>query len=77
MWNCFEHTNNKVRGVTISLRTGGQGHLTPIHTPNPTPYTNIEKVSKTLIFPLFDSITSTDQPTDGRTKPLIELRVRN
>ena len=41
------------------------------------------------VFPLFDSITSTDrptnqptdrptdQPTDGRTKPLIELRVRN
>ena len=29
------------------------------------------------VFPLFNSITSTDQPTDGRTKPLIELRVRN
>ena len=33
------------------------------------------------VFPLFDSITSTDRPTDrptdGRTKPLIELRVRN
>ena len=29
------------------------------------------------VFPLFDSITSTDGPTDGRTKPLIELRVRN
>ena len=28
------------------------------------------------VFPLFDSMV-TDQPTDGRTKPLIELRVRN
>ena len=28
---------NKWRGVTISLRTGGQGHPTPIPTPNPTP----------------------------------------
>ena len=29
------------------------------------------------VFPLFDSITSTDGPTNGWTKPLIELRVRN
>ena len=28
------------------------------------------------IFPLFDSMV-TDGPTDRRTKPLIELRVRN
>ena len=28
------------------------------------------------VFPLFDSMV-TDGPTDGRTKPLIELRVRN
>ena len=32
------------------------------------------------VFPLFNSSVTdqpTDQPTDGRTKPLIELRVRN
>ena len=36
------------------------------------------------VFPLFDSMVTdrrtdrrTDRPTDGRTKPLIELRVRN
>ena len=31
------------------------------------------------VFPLFNSITDqpTDRPTNGRTKPLIELRVRN
>ena len=32
------------------------------------------------VFPLFNSITTdqpTNRPTDGRTKPLIELRVRN
>ena len=34
---------NKWRGVTISLRTGGQWHPTPIHNPTPTPYTNIHK----------------------------------
>ena len=28
---------NKWRGFTISLRMGGQGHPTLIHTPNPTP----------------------------------------
>ena len=39
-----------------------------------------QKVSKTLIFPRFNSMT-TNRPTNGRTdgltKPLIELRVRN
>ena len=32
------------------------------------------------VFPLFDSMVTdgrTDGPTNGRTKPLIELRVRN
>ena len=40
-----------------------------------------KKCSKTLISSLFDSCPRTDGPTDrrtdGRTKPLIELRVRN
>ena len=58
---------------------------------NPHPHLNppptlkhTQKVSKTLVFPLFNSMTTdrqtdgpTDQRTDGRTKPLIELRVRN
>ena len=29
------------------------------------------------VFTLFDSWSRTNGPTDGRTKPLIELRVRN
>ena len=70
-------------------------HPNPIHTLTHTPSTHkhTQKVSKTSVFPLFDSITMmdgptdqrtdgrtngrTDQRTDGRTKPLIELRVRN
>ena len=35
--------NNKWRGVTISLRTGGQGHQTPIHTPTHLQHSNIWK----------------------------------
>ena len=58
----------------------GRG-IQPPSTPQPTHNTHTQKVSKTLIFPLFDSITMMDGPkdqwTDGRTKPLIELRVRN
>ena len=45
---------------------------------NPNPYLNpsstlkhTQKVSKTLVFPLFNSMTS-DGPTDGQTKPLME-----
>ena len=34
--------------------------------PRPT-HKYTQKVSKTLVFPLFDSITMTDGPTDGRT----------
>ena len=67
------NNENKWHGVTISLRTGGQGHKTPVH-PNPSPTLKpTQKVSKILVF---DSVT-TDRRTDRRTKPLIELRVRN
>ena len=70
---------NKWRGVTISLRTGGQGHPTPNYIPCPSHMH--KKPSKMLIFALFDSCPRTNGPTDrrtdGRTKPLIELRVRN
>ena len=77
-WSVFEqlyidHLNsfltlnpNLSCGVTISLQIGGQGHPTPMHTPTPTPHTNIQKVSKTLVFPLFDSII-TNRPTEQQT----------
>ena len=67
---------NKWRGVTILLRTGGQGHPTPIHTPSPT---HIHKKHLKRSFPHFSTRGHgpTDQRTDRRTKPLIELRVRN
>ena len=46
---------------------------------NPHPHLNTQtftKVSKTLVFPHFHH-GWTDGRIDGRTKPLIELRVRN
>ena len=75
------------RGVTISLQTGRQGRPAPIHTQtsNPT-HKHSQTVSLLLVFPLFDSITidrQSDgptvgwQPTNGWTKPLVELRIRN
>ena len=43
------------------------------------PYTNTHKVSKILIFPLFDSITFMDGPADQAewTMPPIKLHVCN
>ena len=38
--------------------------------------THTREVSKTLVFPLFDSFI-TNRWTDGRTKPLLEMRVHN
>ena len=59
----IRHAKDKWRRVTISFRTGGQGHPTPINTT--TPGTNIhKKVSKMLVFSLFNSIT-TDRQTNG------------
>ena len=34
-------------------------------------------VAEMRVFTLFDLCSRTDGPTDGQTKPLIELRVRN
>ena len=59
------------------MQTGGQGHSTRSTPQLPT---HTQKLSKTLVFSLFDSII-TDGPTNrrtyGRTEPLIELLVRN
>ena len=38
-----ETIKNKLRGVTISLRTGGQGRITPIHTLAHTTHTHTHK----------------------------------
>ena len=79
-------TKNKWRPVTISLRTGGQGHPTPIHTQTHPPHSNLLKKYLKRSFSHFSTRSPrtngrtdgrTDGPTDGRTKPLIELRVRN
>ena len=62
---------NKWRGVTISLRTGGQGRPTPIHTPNPRTHLNIQKkYLKRSFLHFFVRSLPTDWPTrwtDGRT----------
>ena len=68
-------------GVTISLRTGGQEHPASIHTPtsNPQPYPSHSQTYtisiKNARFSTFSIIP--DWRTNGRTKPLIELRVLN
>jgi len=67
---------------TILLRMGEQGRSTPIYTPIPTPSDKrTQKLSKTLVFPLFNSIITDgpmDQRTNGRTDgQSLELRVRN
>ena len=72
LYFCFElglrvYSTNKWRRVTISLRTGGQGHPTLIHTPTLNP-THKHPPKKYL---------QTNGRTNGRTKPLIELRVRH
>ena len=64
------------RGHNI-VADGWAGASNPHPHPNPHPTLKpTQKVSKTLVFPLFDSITM-DGRTNGRTKPLVELRVRN
>ena len=72
------------RGHNIIV-DGWAGAAHPHPTPHPTPFpieTHTRKSSKTLAFPLFDLLLrtdgrQTDQRTDGRTKPFIELRVRS
>ena len=58
---------NKWSGVTLPLRTGGQGHPTPNHTPTP-PQTikHTQKVFKNACFSTF-RLMLTDGLTDGRT----------
>ena len=60
-------------------------HPHPMLHPTPLPtQTHTLKASKTLVFPLFDSLTRTDRRidrptdrwTDRRTNPLIEMRGR-
>ena len=69
-------SSNKKRGVTISLRTGGQGHPNPIHPyhtlPYPTyPYTQTitTAASEMRVFALLNPII-----IDGRTNGLMEGR---
>ena len=80
-----ERKKQVTRGHNI-VADGWAGASNPHPHPNPPPtLKHAQKVSKTLVFPLFNSMTMTDQRTngrtdgrtDGRTKPLIELRVRN
>ena len=70
------------RGHNI-VADGWAGASNPHPHPNPGPtLKHTQKVSKRVVV---NSITMTDRPTngptdrptDGRTKPLIELRVRN
>ena len=54
------------------MRTGGQGHPTPILTPSPpsspqVPHSHAQKAYKMLVSTLLDSCSRTDGPTDGRT----------
>ena len=68
------------RGHNI-VADGWAGAANPHPHPTPLPKQIIaQKASKTLVFPLFDSNVTDkwmDRQTDGRTKPLIVLRVRN
>ena len=80
---CYFHeglTKQVTRGHNI-VADGWAGASNPHPHPYPSPMLkHTQKVSKTLVFPLFNSMTMdqwTDGWTDGRTKPLIELRVRN
>ena len=65
---------SKWRGVTISLRTGGQGHQPhPNHTPNPPPtHSHTNNTNWSIINTRFSRFQlerdlRTDGPTDGRT----------
>ena len=65
---------NKWQGVTISLRTGGQGHPTSIYSLH---QTHIPKNHlKRLLSHFSTHAVLTNRPTDGQTRPLLELRVR-
>ena len=71
-----------MRGHNI-VADGWAGASNPIHTPNPTlSHANIHKTYQKCSFLNFSTRSPrtdgrTDGWTNGRTKPLIELRVRN
>ena len=60
-----------------NVADGWAGASNPLANPNP-PYTlkRTQKVFNNTSFPTF-RLMLMDGPTEGRTKPLIELRVRN
>ena len=68
----------------VADRWAGASNLYTHPKPPPT-LKHTQKVSKTLVSPLFNSMTTSDgrtngwmdRQTDGWTKPLIELRVHN
>ena len=64
-------TKQAMRGhIIVADGWAGASNPHPHPTPHQTPLlsqTHLQKASRTLVFPLFDSITSTDGPRDGRT----------
>ena len=68
-----ETIKNKLRGVTISLRTGGQGRITPIYIL--THHTHTQQQHQNARFRTFQL----DDPgrTNGQTRPPVEFRVGN
>ena len=65
--------SNKWRGVTLSLRAGGQEHPIPI-TPDQHTYPKKHLKRSFSTYRLM-RYGPTDRPTDGRTKPVIELHI--
>ena len=69
-WKKWPSKRNKWRGVTTSLRTGGQGHPTPIHTQRLTqPPFQHRHIHKKLLKRSFSHFLTraqdrTDRPTD-------------
>ena len=76
-----KHTQQVTRGHNIVAdEWAGAANPHPHPTPHPSSFLtqiHTQKGSKMLVFPPFDSCWRTDGQTDERTKPLIELRVRN
>ena len=58
---------NKWRGVTISLRMGGQGHPTPIHTPCPSHKHKKNHQKRSISYFLTRVHRPTDQQMDGQS----------
>ena len=64
----FGHFDKHIGGGHL---TGWQGHQTLVHTPTPTPHTNMQKSFQNAHFSTFQL------DHYGRTKPLTDLRVHN